>query len=141
MSWWIGCNSTAGKRYRRRVLIAMSLYVVLLFLCMKLVKAVAMPGWALYAAAVLPAIPVMAVLASLARYLQEETDEYLRMLTVRSLLVAAGVLLATITVDDFLRVIAHRDALGPFVCFVVFFISFGVAQMVQELASRKDSNE
>lgn len=141
MGWWIGRNTAAGKRYRRRVLIAMSLYVVILLSCMKFVKAVPMPGWALYLLAVLPALPVLAVLVILARYLQEETDEYLRMLTVRSLLVAAGAMLATIVVNDFLRIIAHGDPLMPFVSFIVFFVSFGIAQLVQEAASRRGGDE
>lgn len=141
MGWWIGHNTAAGKRYRRRVLIAMSLYVVILFSCMKFVKAVPMHAWALYLLAVLPALPVLAVLVILARYLQEETDEYLRMLTVRSLLVAAGAMLATIVVNDFLRIIAHGGPLMPFVCFTVFFVSFGIAQLVQEAASRRGGDE
>lgn len=141
MGWWIGCSSAAGKRYRRRVFTAMSLYIVLLFSCLKLVKVFPIHGWVLYALAMLPAVPVLAVLAFLARYLQEETDEYLRMLTVRSLLVAAGALLATIVVNDFLRVIAHGAAIAPFVCFVVFFMSFGIAQAVQEMVSRGAGDE
>lgn len=141
MGWWIGRNSAAGKRYRRRVLMAMSLYIVILISCMKLVKAVPMHAWALYLLAVLPALPVLAVLVILARYLQEESDEYLRMLTVRSLLVAAGALLATSVVNDFLRVIAHGGPLIPFVCFIVFFVSFGIAQAVQEAASRRSGDD
>jgi hypothetical protein len=141
MGWWMGCNSAAGKRYRRRVLITMSLYLVLLFGCMKLVKAVPMHGLALYVTALLPAVPIIAVLLILGRYLQEETDEYLRMLTVRSLIVAAGALLATIVVNDFLRVMAHGTPLSPFAGFVVFFFAFGIAQVIQELASRGGSDE
>lgn len=141
MGWWIGCNSAAGKRYRRRVLTAMSLYIVILFSCLKLVKTVEIHGWVLYVVAVLPAIPVIAVLASLGRYLQEETDEYLWLLATRALLVASGALLGTIVVNDFLRVIAHGAALGPFVCFVVFFVAFGIAQVVQDLASRGGNDE
>jgi hypothetical protein len=135
MGWWMGCNSVAGRRYRRRVLITMSLYLVLLYACMKLVKAVPMHGIALYVTALLPAVPIIAVLLILGRYLQEETDEYLRMLTVRSLIVAAGALLATIVVNDFLRVMAHGTALAPFAGFIVFFFAFGIAQVIQELAS------
>jgi hypothetical protein len=141
MGWCIGRNTTAGKRYRRRVLTSMALYIVVLFSCLKLVKAVPMHGWLLYAVAMLPAVPVLAVLVMLARYVKEETDEYLRMLTVRSLLVAAGALLATSVVNDFLRVIAHSGALAPFVYFVVFFVSFGVAQAVQEMAWRGGGDE
>lgn len=135
MGWWIGCSSAAGKRYRRRVLTAMSLYLVILYACVKLAKLVPEHGWMLYVLALLPAVPVLAVLAILGRYLQEETDEYLRLLAMRSLILASGALLGTIVVNDFLRAIAHGDALSPFVCFVVFFLSFGIAQQVQGMAS------
>jgi hypothetical protein len=141
MGWWMGRSSRAGKRYRRRVLTAITLYVAVLFSCLKLVKAVPLHGIALYAAAALPAIPVVAVLVILARYLQEESDEYLRMLTARSLLFAAGALLATTVVNDFLRVIAHAGALMPFVGFIVFFVSFGIANIVQDMVSSRDSDE
>jgi hypothetical protein len=141
MGWWIGCSSAAGKRYRRRVFMAMSLYLVILYACVKLVKTVPMHGWVLYMVALLPAVPVLAVLAILGRYLREETDEYLRMLAMRSLIVASGALLGTIVVNDFLRAIAHGAALDPFVCFVVFFVAFGIAQYVQGLASRGGRDE
>jgi hypothetical protein len=136
MGWWIGYNTAAGRRYRRRVLTAISVYAVILYSCLKLVKTLPMHGWVLYVVAVLPAVPVIAVLAILGRYLQEETDEYLRMLATRSLLVASGALLGTIVVNDFLRLLAHGAALSPFVCFAVFFVAFGIAQMVQDMASR-----
>jgi peptidoglycan/LPS O-acetylase OafA/YrhL len=141
MGWWIGRNTVPGKRYRRRVLTAMSLYIVILFSCLKLVKSVPIHGWALYLLAVLPAVPVLAVLVSLARYLREESDEYLRMLTVRSLLVAAGAVLAASVVDDFLRMIAHAGPPMPLLYFIVFFVSFGIAQVVQEVVSREVSDE
>ncbi|MGA7685861.1 MAG: hypothetical protein WCC32_13590 [Terriglobales bacterium] len=141
MGWCIGYNTPAGRRYRRRVLTAMSLYMVILFSCLKLVKTAPMHGWLLYLVALLPAVPVIAVLASLGRYLQEETDEYLRMLATRSLLVGSGALLGTIVVNDFLRLIAHSAALSPFVCFAVFFVAFGLAQMVQDMVSRGGNDE
>jgi hypothetical protein len=119
----------------------MSLYMVILFSCLKLVKTAPMHGWLLYLVALLPAVPVIAVLASLGRYLQEETDEYLRMLATRSLLVGSGALLGTIVANDFLRLIAHSAALSPFVCFAVFFVAFGLAQMVQDMVSRGGNDE
>ncbi len=139
--WWMGCKSVAGRRYRRRVFIAMSLYLVILFACVRLTRAETMHGWVLYLVAVLPAVPIIAVLAIMGRYLHEETDEYLRMLTVRSLMVASAALLGTIVVNDFLRVIAHGAAIEPFVCFIIFFVAFGIAQAAQELAARGAGDE
>jgi uncharacterized membrane protein len=141
MGWWIGHNSRAGKRYRRRVLVAMGVYIAVLFSSLKFVEAVSMSRRALYATAILPAIPVIAVLVSLGLYLQEESDEFLRMITVRSLLFASGALVAITVVSDFLRVIAHGAPLRPFACFVVFFVSFGIANILESIVSRRKDDE
>ncbi len=132
----IGCDTQAAKRYQRRVSIAATLYVVTLLACRWVANPHVDPDWLVYTLAVLPAIPILAVLVALGRYLQEESDEYQRMLKVRSLLVAAGALLSTIVINDFLRAMAGGAAIPPFICFVIFFVTFGVAQGVQQLVAR-----
>jgi len=134
-----GCASgatVAGKRYARRVSVTMSIYVVLVFGAALYVKHFSPHGWLLYFWALLPAIPVIAMIGVMGRYLQEEKDEYLRMLTVRSLLVGTTVLIGTLVVNDFLRSFANGGALPPFVGYVLFFIAFGAAQAVQTLRNR-----
>ena len=134
------CRSLAGKRYQMRVAWAMGFYAVALVSCSWLVKNVQLGEVLLGIVAVLPALPVLAVLIALGRYLQEESDEYMRMLSTRSLLVGAGALLSTVVVSDFLRALADGPALPPFVGFMVFFVAFGIAQGVQQLRSRADSD-
>jgi hypothetical protein len=141
MSRWMSCSSQARRNYLRRTLTATTVYLIALFLCMRWVRAIPLDPWMRYGVAVLPAAPMIAVLAILGRYLREETDEYLKMLTMRSLLVATGALLGILAINDFLRVIAHGESFGPFVCFVVFFVTFGIAQMVQTLTSLSGSGE
>lgn len=136
MGWMGTCTSAAGKRYQRRVLITMSIYMITLFACVHWVHHAHPVGWALYVISLLPAIPIIAVLVVMGRYLQEETDEFLRMLTVRSLVVATGAVLAMIVVSDFLRSIAERGPIPPFIEFAVFFLAFGAAQGVQRLQAR-----
>ncbi len=142
MSFLSSCNeSKAGKRYQRRVLTTMAVYMALLFGVVTLVKHVHVQGVLLYVVAVLPAVPVILVLAAMGRYLQEETDEYLRMVTMRSLLVGTAALMGVIVVNDFLQAIAERPSLPPFTCFIVFFVAFGIAQVVQKLQNRGGGDE
>jgi hypothetical protein len=131
-----GTSTPAGKRYQRRVLVTMLLYVAVLFGAVFVVKHTHPHGWLLYAIALLPALPILAMLASLGVYLQEEKDEYVRLMTMRSLLVGTAVLLAMLVVNDFLRAISGAEALPPFTSWVAFFAAFGVAQAVQTMRNR-----
>jgi hypothetical protein len=60
-----------------------------------------------------PALPIIAIFAAIGRYLIEESDEYLRLLTVRQTLVASGFALSLATAWGFLEsfdLAAHVDA-------------------------------
>jgi lipopolysaccharide export LptBFGC system permease protein LptF len=69
-------------------------------------------------------------------YLQEEKDEYIRLITMRSLLTGTAALLAMLVVNDFLRSISGAAAIPPFTSWVVFFLVFGLAQAVQTMGNR-----
>ena len=131
-----GTSTPAGKRYRGRVMVTMSLYIVVLFGAISIVKHTHPHGWLLYTIAVLPALPILAMMGALGVYLQEEKDEYIRLITMRSLLVGTAVLLAVLVVNDFLRSISGAAALPEFTSWVVFFLVFGVAQAVQTMGNR-----
>ena len=47
-------------------------------------------------------------------YLNEEKDEYVRMMTMRSLVAGTAALLVVLVVNDFLRTISGAAALAPF---------------------------
>jgi ABC-type cobalamin transport system permease subunit len=134
-------NTKAGKRYRQRMLVTMSIYLVLVLVAALLVKHGHLQGWMLYACALAPAVPVILVLVQIGRYLQEESDEYVRAMTVRALLIATGALMGTIVVNDFLRAFANVGALPAFTTFLVFFLSFGTAQGVQQMMNRGGGDE
>jgi hypothetical protein len=134
-------KTEAAKRYQRRVLYTMSTYLVLLFGAVLIVKHLKPHGWLLYFWALLPAVPVIALIFVMWRYLQEETDEYMRSLTIQSMLVGTGALVATLVVNDFLRSFAEGGALPPFVGYMVFFVGFGLAQWVQMLRNRVSADE
>jgi hypothetical protein len=93
-------------------------------------------GTWLYVAAVVPALPILAAIVVVGRYLVEETDEYQRTLLVRAMLWATGATLAVTTIWGFLESFAHvRPAWAGFP-FMLFCIALGVAQVVGKLMER-----
>jgi RsiW-degrading membrane proteinase PrsW (M82 family) len=131
-----GTSTPAGKRYQRRVIVTMVVYMAVLFGAISVVKHTHPHGWLLYAISVLPAVPILAMMGALGVYLQEEKDEYLRLITMRSLLVGSAALLAVLVVNDFLRSISGAAALPEFTSWVLFFVVFGLAQAVQTMRNR-----
>jgi hypothetical protein len=129
-------STPASKRYQRRVMVTMAAYLVVLFAAIFVVKHVHPHGWVLYTISVVPALPVLAMLGSMGLYLQEEKDEYIRLMTMRSLVVGTAALLTVIVVGDFLRAISGAAPLAPFASFVTFFLAFGAAQAVQKMRNR-----
>jgi hypothetical protein len=139
--FWKTCGTPAAKRYQRRVTTSMCAYV-LVTLCAALIVRRGHPvGWHLYFWSVLPAIPIMAVLYFMGRYLKEEKDEYKREQIVQSLLFATAVLLGTLTVNDFLRAFAGMGPLDPCMSFVVFCLTYGASQGMRQLRDRVPSDE
>ena len=129
-------STRASKRYQRRVLVTMSLYVVVLLVATLIVKHAHPHGWVLYAIALVPALPILAMLGSMGVYLKEETDEYIRLMTMRSLVAGTAVLLMVLVVSDFLRALSGAAPLAPFASWVTFFLAFGAAQAVQTMRNR-----
>ncbi len=131
-----GISTPAGKRYQRLALVMMSTYVVVLYAAVLVVKHAHPHGWLLYAIALVPAVPILAMMGALGMYLQEEKDEYLRLIKMRSLLVGTAALLGVLVVNDFLRAISGAGAIPPFSSWVTFVVAFGVAQAVQTRRDR-----
>jgi uncharacterized membrane protein len=117
-------------------MVTMSIYVAVLFGAIWIVKHTHPHGWLLYAISVVPALPLLAFMGAMGVYLQEEKDEYIRLVTMRSLVAGTAVLLMVIVVSDFLRVISDAKPLAPFASWVTFFMAFGVAQAVQTRRDR-----
>jgi peptidoglycan/LPS O-acetylase OafA/YrhL len=129
-------KSPALKRYQKRMMFVMVGYVVVLLGSSWMVKHGHPHGWFLYFLSALPAIPIMMVIVSMGRYLREETDEYLRLRTMRALLVATAALLGTLVVSDFLQAFAGAPAFPPFTSFVIFCAAFAITQGVLQLRDR-----
>ena len=113
-------STVARKRYERDTLRFMVLYAVVLLCSNWFVKHDGAERFYLYFWSGIPAIPVVAIIVRMGRYLREEKDEYQRLLAMQSILVGTAALLVTVVVSDFLRAFARVRALPPFTGFLVF---------------------
>jgi len=118
-------QSHAVRRYTGRVAVAMTLYLAILVAVDLIVRRGAPTGPALYALAILPALPVLGVFAALGRYLVEESDEYQRACMVRQIIYATGLTLAITTVWGFLS--SFTDIAPARHVAVILFACFGAA--------------
>ncbi len=134
-------KSKAVKRYTKRILVTMSVYLVLVFATTYAVRHEHVQGWFLYVCSVVPAVAILWMLRVIALYLKEETDEFVRAQMVSSLLWATAAILGLSAVSDFLRSYTSYGTLPPFTVFVTFWIVFGMAQAVQQRLNRVASDE
>lgn len=123
----------AHRRYVWRVAAAMTGYLLTLLLAEYLIEQMGLTGAPAIAAVLVPALCVAAVFWALGRLLVEETDEYLRSLLVRQILVASGLTLTVGTLWGFLEdfnLAAHLPGwyIAPF-----FFFGLGVGALVNRL--------
>ena len=91
------------RRYVRRIFVTMSLYIGTLFVAVSQFRHGHVAGPLAWLLAVLPGLCVAGVFWALGKLLVEETDEYLRSLLVRQLLIAAAFTLSIATVYGFLE--------------------------------------
>ena len=96
-------NSAAVRRYSQRVMVLMFLYAASLMAVVFSFSRHLLTGPPAYAAAILPALPIIGIFVAIGRYLIEETDEYLRMLMIRQSLIASGFMLSIVTAWGFLE--------------------------------------
>ncbi|WP_260599861.1 hypothetical protein [Sphingomonas endolithica] len=129
-------HNAAQRRYLRRFLPAMFGYVVLLFASNLMVDRWRPGGTILVVLAILPAMPLVAVIAIMGFYLAEERDDFLRARLVTAMLVGLGVLLATATIWGFLQLADVIGSPPTFLAFPLWCAAFGVAQAAMALADK-----
>jgi cobalamin synthase len=117
-------------------------YALLVFLSAWCVKHEVPEGkfW-LYFWSLLPTAPLLGMVARMAKYLKDETDEYQRLMTMQSLLMGTAALVITLLVSDFLRAFAKASPMEPFVGFVIFASVMGLTKMVQRFRNRVRDDE
>jgi hypothetical protein len=126
-------KTPAKRRYERDVMKFMLIYVVIVLISAWFVKHDGHEKFYLYFWSLFPALPVLAVLYRMGRYLREETDEYQRWLVMQSILVGTAALIGTMVVSDFLRSFAGMGSLPPFAGFLIFCGGMAGTQIVQRI--------
>jgi FtsH-binding integral membrane protein len=134
-------KSKAEKRYVKRMLITMTVYLVLVFGATWAVRHAHVQGWLLYVCAVVPSLAILWLLYVVGLYLKEETDEFVRQKMVTSILWGTAVVLGLSAVSDFLRGYTGKGDLPGFTIFIVFWMVFALAQGIQSLRNRVDGDE
>lgn len=120
--------SPAVRRYMKRFLPSMLLYVVVLMASIIAIKRLHPEGPLLWVLAVAPALPILLVIAVMGRYLVEETDEFLRSMAVQAMLWGIGITLALATIWGFLENADLVPHVSSFLAFPIFCAAMGLSQ-------------
>lgn len=127
----------AMKRYNVRILVLMTLYAAALVGVNLWFHREAPDGLIAYAAAILPALPIVGIFAVFARLLVEMQDEYVRMLLVRQSLVATAFALTICTIWGFLEAFQLVQHVAAYYAAVLWFGGLGVGGGVNALIERR----
>lgn len=120
--------SPAARRYMKRFIPSMLLYVVVLTGSLVAIDQFRPQGPLLWALAVAPALPILAVIVVMGLFLVEETDELPRLVMAQSMLWGIGITLAVATVWGFLENAGLVPHLSSFLMFPLFCGAMGIAQ-------------
>jgi hypothetical protein len=118
----MNCWSDAMKLYNRRLIWLSLLYAAFLLASIYSFKHQLVHGPVAWVAAILPALPIIGIFGAMGRYLIDEQDEYVRMLTVRQTLWATGFALSIATIWGFLE---SFDMVGHIESYYVAILWFG----------------
>ena len=127
----------AARRYTRRMMVTMAIYVLLLVGVQRMFPLDTMRGPARWLLAALPGLPIAAVFWLIGRFILEMRDEYLRMLEVRKALIATGVTMTLVSIWGFLEMLADAPHVPLFYVPVMWFGSLGIGQCVNALIERR----
>jgi len=125
--------SPAMKRYNRRVLWLSLVYAACLLAAIFGFKHKLFGGLIAYIAAILPALPIIGIFGAMGRYLFEEQDEYVRMLTVRQSLWASGFALSVATIWGFLESFDLVEHVDSYSVAIIWFMGLGVGSVMNKL--------
>ena len=126
-------RTSAWRRYNIRLVWLSAMFAVLLIAAVYGFKHHMLQGIAAYAAAVLPALPIIGIFGAMGRYLVEEQDEYVRTLMVRQALWASGCALSIATIWAFLASFGLVDPADSYLIATIWFFGLGVGGIANKL--------
>ncbi|KQM73813.1 MULTISPECIES: hypothetical protein [unclassified Sphingomonas] len=130
-------RSRAIRRYNSTVIILCLLYAAFLMTAIYAFNHQLVSGPLAVVVAILPALPIIGVFAAMGRYLVEETDEYIRMLTARQSFYATGFALSVATIWGFLESFEIVGHVESFYIAVLWFGGLGVGSCINTLTMRR----
>lgn len=132
-------DTPAGRRYLKRFFPTMFAYVVALFSATWALRVYQPEGAALVVLAILPALPIIAIIIVIGLYLVEETDEYLRHRIVSAMLVGLALMLSVMTAWGFMEEAGVLPHLPAYFAFILWCGGWGLSQCLRGLIERKRS--
>lgn len=132
-----GALSPATRRYNRRMLIWSLGYVLCLGIAMTVRNYLHPQGALLWGIAVLPSVPMIFFVWTLARYVVEEEDEYLRDRQTSAALIGLALVLLAGTLWGFLETFGVVPHVPAWWVVPVWAIGLGLGQMIMTSAERR----
>lgn len=129
-------TNPAQKRYRARFGAAIAAYVVVIIGVSLAFRYLHPTGALGYALAILPSLPIIAVIAVIGLYITEEKDEFVRNTLVESMLWGIGVTCAVTSVWGLLETYMKVPHLWVFLVGPLFCFTYGIANMLIRLRYR-----
>jgi hypothetical protein len=129
-------KSAATRRYTRRFLPTMGLYVIFLFIAAWVFPHYHPTGVPAYLLAILPALPIIAVIGIIGLYLAEEKDEFQRNLLIQSMIWAMGGTLVVTTAWGFLEAFITVPHFQLYLVFPLFWFFVGISTGLLKLRYR-----
>jgi hypothetical protein len=123
----------AVKRYNRATIVLSLAYVALLFAAQIALGRHGLSGPVAYVVAILPALPIIGLFGAIGRYLIEERDEYIRLLTVRQTLIASALSLSIATSWGFLQSFDLAPHFDIYWIAAIWFAGLGVGSCVNRV--------
>ncbi|GGB17255.1 hypothetical protein GCM10011380_03480 [Sphingomonas metalli] len=131
--------SPAQQRYNRRALWLSIAYMALLLPAVYLLSRHMVGGPAAYVIGVAPALPICGLFWAMGLYLVEESDEYLRMMQTRALLVATAIALTATTIWGFLEGFELVPHLPAYIWSVVWIGGLGIGAGTCRITARRSA--
>ena len=132
-----GALSPATQQYNRRMLIWSISYVLCLGIAMTVRNYLDPQGALLWGIAILPSLPMVFFVWTLARYVVEEEDEYLRYRQTSAALIGLALVLLAGTLWGFLETFGVAPHVPAWWVVPVWAIGLGLGQMIMASAEQR----
>jgi FtsH-binding integral membrane protein len=131
----LGATPCGSRVYARRIFVLALVYAALLMAAVWLNRHYTPTGPVAVLVALLPALPLIGMIVALGRLILDEKDEYQRMLHVRQMLIATGLMLAVCSVWGFLEEFDQVPHLPAYWAFIVWCAGLGFGTLYNERQS------